>query len=63
MDQHFFTWAIEQHESTDGESFALVRRRHEINLEAIDRFVIKCRGANRAAFTARRVTENVPSTK
>ena len=34
-----------------------------INLEAIDRLVIKCRGADRAAFAARLVAENVPSGK
>ena len=63
MDQHFFTGAIEQHQCTDRESFALVRSRLEINLEAIDRLVIKCRGADRAAFAARLVAENIPSGK
>ena len=61
MDKNFLSQPIEQHHGTDRESFALMGSCFEINLEAVDLFVTKCRGADWAAFAARLVTEYIPS--
>ena len=61
MHKHFLTWLIEQYQGTNSESFTLMGSSFEINLEAIDWLVIKCRGADWTAFAAGLIAEHIPS--